>query len=248
MSPTISYHGMTVNSFVLMLCMAVLVVFIVLNLQAEKNNMDINKIVICFGVSLPFIILCGKTLFVLTTLPNNLKQGIPILTYLKQSGFVFYGGLAGFLLGIKVYTYRTRQSFIEYVNFLSPYIPLGHAFGRIGCFLNGCCYGKPYTGIFAVNYPVNGKLTMLFPVQILESVACLLLSLFLFKIKALLNVNKISIYLFVYSVVRFLDEFLRGDLIRGIWFGLSTSQWISLFIAIGVIIKEYSIKRRKIAI
>ena len=119
-------------------------------------------------------------------------------------------------------------------------LPLIHAFGRIGCFLAGCCYGIPYCGYFNVVFPKNSFAPQginLFPIQLCEAFFLILLSFFLLYL-TLKNKSRhmVLIYLFCYSIIRFILEFLRYDSARGKVLFFSTSQWISLIILIYTII------------
>ena len=131
--------------------------------------------------------------------------------------------------------------------FVIPYV---HAFGRIGCFCAGCCYGIEYTGPLSV----AGH----FPVQLLEA---LLLFAFAFVILGLVckrsrnefGMTGISLFLYYilyYSILRFFLEFLRGDEARGrvsfeTGISLSISQIISLILFTAGIILIVLIKIRK---
>jgi phosphatidylglycerol:prolipoprotein diacylglycerol transferase len=112
--------------------------------------------------------------------------------------------------------------------------------GRIGCFLTGCCYGKEThlpIGILFHHSSVAPNGVALFPTQLLEAgfegvMACFLVYAF-YRKKALskgLLRNPLYVYLISYAVFRFFLEFFRGDAVRGMLFGLSTSQWISLIV------------------
>lgn len=114
----------------------------------------------------------------------------------------------------------------------APAIPLFHVFGRVGCFLGGCCYGLPSAWGFVYRYsPVaeaNG--VSRFPVQLVEAAWNLVLFLLLARLQRRGRDRLLPLYLALYAPARFLLEFLRGDAYRGIFLGLSTSQWISLFL------------------
>ena len=149
-------------------------------------------------------------------------------------GSVFYGGMFGTLLAAVLFT-RFSKSYQrgQAADLLSFGFPLFHVFGRIGCFFGGCCYGIECPFGFTVkenhfNPSIVG--VSRFPVQLLESFCNLLIFLFLYALfrKKKFPGKLIYVYLPVYAAVRFCLEFLRGDLIRGLFFGLSTSQWISL--------------------
>ena len=177
-----------------------------------------------------------------------------VLNY--SNGLVFYGGLLGALLALFIALKRTKATLNmrENLNNFVVVFPLFHAFGRIGCTLNGCCYGIEYHGIFALTYTqeairgsVNADIADFprFPVQPLEAaLEFILFGVLLFiYLKYKDKYSLTCIYLLSYSVIRFFDEFLRGDSVRGIWGPFSTSQWISLFVFAGVII--YLLIRRK---
>lgn len=126
----------------------------------------------------------------------------------------------------------------DYSDICTPIIPLFHCFGRIGCFLGGCCYGIESSFGFTVhNNILNPSINDVqrFPVQLLEAALNLILYFILFY---LFKNNKfkgklIAVYLILYSIIRFFDEFLRADEYRGFLFGLSTSQIISILIFVG---------------
>ena len=125
-------------------------------------------------------------------------------------------------------------------------VPLFHAFGRVGCFLGGCCYGIEsefgFTTHTNTNIPsING--VNRFPVQLLESGCNLIIFFILLTLfrKRIMEKRLIWIYLLIYPVVRFCDEFLRGDVYRGFLLGLSTSQWVSIIlfgVAVVVLVRK----------
>ncbi|MCH5298600.1 MAG: prolipoprotein diacylglyceryl transferase [Ruminococcus sp.] len=147
-------------------------------------------------------------------------------------GMVFYGGLLG-ALGFGTLYCRVRKINTEsFSDCFAVGIPLFHCFGRLGCFLSGCCYGIESDVGFTATHAIVKSCNYVnrFPVQLLESALNLIIFsvlLVLFR-KRILTCKLIYAYLIMYSVLRFFDEFLRGDVYRGIYFGLSTSQWISI--------------------
>ena len=147
-------------------------------------------------------------------------------------GSVFYGGLLGALLTAFIYCKRKRLNFSNYANIIAPFIPLFHFFGRIGCFLGGCCYG--IESKIGLRYPVyvDGILEYknIFPIQLVEASLNMILFVILYKLYKKGKENLLMIYLISYSIIRFILEFFRGDEARGFLMGLSTSQFISLII------------------
>ena len=125
-------------------------------------------------------------------------------------GMVFYGGLIGACIGAYIYMRRAKLDVGAYADTIAPCIPLFHAFGRVGCFLVGCCYG------------IESSFGVVYHNAAAESA------------NGVRNIEKgilIWIYGLIYPVVRFINEFFRGDTEERGYFGaLSTSQWISIFI------------------
>lgn len=175
----------------------------------------------------------SKTLFFLTKLPDVFSDFSfnKMVETLITSGFVFYGGLFGALVALKVFALISHISFSRLSAIASPAFPLFHAWGRIGCLFAGCCYGKPATwGIALQKEPDVFRI----PIQLIESCCLLIIFLLLLYLdrKPKYRSSLMKVYLLSYAICRFILEFFRGDEIRGIWFGLSTSQWISLFILV----------------
>lgn len=170
----------------------------------------------------------------------------PFWYNLLFGGSVFYGGIIGGCVGLAIVCAIKKQPFLEYTDVIVSLLPLGHAIGRIGCFLNGCCYGCKYEGFLSVDYPVNGEFVKVFPTWFVESLFCILLFVFFhFVCKTTIRGVRTSIYFITYSCYRFLIEFVRGDDIRGIWGLLSSSQIISaLMLLFGVFVLLYSNKHK----
>lgn len=157
------------------------------------------------------------------------------LNALLLGGFVFYGGVAGGMAGAALAARIHHIRVLSYLYLCVPCLPLIHAFGRVGCFCAGCCFGMPYDGPGAVVYLASFGAplgTPLFPVQLVEAAANLLIFLFL-----LLRLHRrgpgpaqVGWYLLLYAPMRFVLEFFRYDAVRGSLWLLSTSQWISLLL------------------
>ena len=135
-----------------------------------------------------------------------------------QGGLVFYGGFILATLSLIVYCRLKKLEFIRVLDLFTPAIAIAHACGRVGCFLNGCCYGKATSLPWAVRYPANSypaEMTgnaALHPAQLYE--AAEMLVLFFFFSYLLKNTRRgvpVSLYFIIYGVLRFLNEFSRGD-------------------------------------
>lgn len=154
-------------------------------------------------------------------------------SFFQGSGMVFYGGLIGgigcAILCMKI-VHETQYNLLATA--ITPCIPFGHAIGRVGCMLAGCCYGLPYEGVGALHLIDAGIEYPVFPIQALEAGLNILLGivLLLYTKNRKPTIKVIYAYLMCYSIIRFILEFFRGDAVRGIYAGISTSQWISLLL------------------
>ena len=170
----------------------------------------------------------SKALFILTKIPEILQDFSlqKTLYIIWTSGFVFYGGLLGAVAGSWCFAHLFRIPFYSLMEVIVPSFPLFHFWGRIGCFFAGCCYGREASwGVPLSSEPGIPRI----PIQLIEA-ACLALifiGLLLLERTKSGRLSLLKCYLLSYSVCRFVLEFFRGDEVRGIWFGLSTSQWIS---------------------
>lgn len=197
--------------------------------RLEKYQVSFTNFLVMFLLCVISGIVGSKILFAFTQIEWLFRHFSVknLLVFIPQSGYVFYGGLFGVLLAIYLYTKKDKEYRKSVFQMIAPAIPLFHSFGRVGCFLAGCCYGKELSN------PVTlmGVHFYNIPIQLIESGV----ELIIFIVLVILDrKNKeydlLKIYLILYAIVRFLDEFLRGDIIRGIYFGLSTAQWISFAI------------------
>ncbi len=149
-------------------------------------------------------------------------------------GSVFYGGLLGGLLGGWLYMKKLKMDPVLTTDCVAPAVALFHGFGRIGCFLGGCCYGvETEHGVVFTNALIesaNGVPRV--PVQLYEAAFefALFFMLWALLAKGKLKGRLLCLYLTVYPVGRFILEFWRGDEYRGFLFGLSTSQIISIIL------------------
>ncbi len=193
---------------------------------------------------------CSKLLFWLTTLPEILENPKLLLDF--SSGYVVYGGLIGGVLTGYFYCRKKGADFWKVFDLAVPAVALAQFFGRIGCFLAGCCYGKPTESTFGVIFhnslyaPADEKL---FPIQLASSGLNLLNFIFLYflwkKMRDKPGVTGTA-YIVTYSIGRFFLEYFRGDLERGSVGILSTSQFIAVFtLIIGFVMMFFRLKRKE---
>ncbi len=166
---------------------------------------------------------------------------------IDQGGLVFYGGFILAITCVMIYAHRKKISVPALLDVTAPAIAIAHAFGRLGCFMQGCCFGKPapegsccgikfplepIPGRFPRTiYGLDGHTVLLYPAQLWESIANLLICILLLILcRKFRRAGQIAgIYIIIYAVTRFSLEFFRGDNPE-LLLGLTTSQSIALFL------------------
>lgn len=229
MCPTVTLFGLHIQMFPIFYMLAGNVAFLVFY-HSSRYPVEIRmEFLRAVTWSLLLSVAGGKLLFAVTQAP----RGRNFWEALLWGGFVFYGGFLGSAVGLALFCRRYRQNFLDWGDILCSLLPLGQAVGRIGCFCNGCCYGKPYDGIGSVMYPVNGVKMGVYPTWFMESLGCAALFFWLWNRPGRkLRGSVVGGYLTGYGTLRFLIEFFRGDELRGVWGFLSTSQIISIILVL----------------
>jgi phosphatidylglycerol:prolipoprotein diacylglycerol transferase len=207
----------------------------------KSEDMLILMLIAGFGV-----VIGGHLLFGIVTaltnfeaLPGAIERIDSLEAFLNFfftmfGGSVFYGGLLGGIAAGMLYMKLRKLDIGAYTDVMALVAPLFHSVGRVGCFLGGCCYG------------VELRSGARFPVQLLEAawVLAIFAALFVLFMKGRFKSRLFCIYLIAYAAGRFFIEFLRGDEVRGLFWGISTSQIISVLVlisAVSVLVR----KRRK---
>lgn len=227
----------TIHGYGLMIGIGVLCALLVATKRAKNNDLDAN---IVYGLGIVALVsgfIGAKLLYCIVEITSLLNNPMRILS---GSGFVVYGGIIGGILAVMIYCKLKRVSFLQYFDLTMPSVALAQGFGRIGCFLAGCCYGSETdcaVGIVFHNSSFAPNGVKLIPTQLFSSAGSFLIAIVLIMYaKKGRNAGKVgALYLILYSIGRFIIEFFRNDY-RGSLGVLSTSQVISLIIlAIGIV-------------
>lgn len=243
MMPTIQVGIFTIYVFQIILCLDFYICFFYLLFAKpycwlyHRNYVNMTVLALTFGAA-------GGRLLSAVTLyfQDNSKT---LLDYLIHGGSVFYGILVTGFLFACLFAKWYQIDFCRYASDVAQVLPLGQAIGRIGCFMNGCCYGKEYNGPFGILYPVDGQKIKVFPVWFAEAFGSLLLFLFFRKNRFKRSRRSFLIYFIIYGSLRYFVEFWRGDTIRGVYGWISTSQIISIIVVISAVICLIITERRK---
>lgn len=232
--------------YLLFICLSFLISSIVLLAFMYRERL-INKSLPKYIITILISIYVGALLFSVLSLiindvvNNNCKDVIKIITN-GRYGLVYYGGLTGCVITTYVFVKLNLISRIIY-DILAFVIPLFHSITRIGCYFAGCCYGVNHDALLQMPMFDNGVFTGKYcvPTQLFESFFEITLAIFLLMlyIENFKRFNLLKMYILFYAVFRYFNEFLRADEIRGVYFGLSFSQYFSLLIVLTFLYQKY---------
>lgn len=243
-----SIGPLTIHGYGLMIALGIVVCVIMGTYRAKKHGYKEDAVldIAIFSVIAGF--LGAKLLFVLVEFDHFLEDPMQVL---GSEGFVVYGGIIAGVLAAVLYCRIKKLSFLEYFDLLAPSVSIAQGFGRIGCFLAGCCYGRETHAFWGVTFPEGSFAPAgvpLIPTQLLSSAGDFAITgiLLLYSKHSKQKGNTGALYLLLYGIGRFLVEFLRSD-DRGTVGILSTSQFISIGIVLLAILMFWrnSVRKKK---
>lgn len=224
--------------------------------RARRENISSDRIA---DMTLWLMIgaIIGARFVYVTTYWREEFAGNPISEIFKvyHGGLVYYGGFIGATIAGFIFIHWKKLPVWKTADVLAPSIALGSVFGRTGCLLNGCCYGRPTHVPWAITFtnpqanelsgtPLN---TPLHPTQIYDGLLNLLLYIFLawlFRRKKF-DGQVFATYLMCYAVARAFVEYFRGDYTDLHYhFGLTPAQWIGVPIFLAGLILAAFLSRR----
>jgi len=181
-------------------------------------------------------------------------QPLSEIFMIQHGGLVYYGGLIGAILATYIYLRWKKMPLWKTADVLAPSIALGNVFGRIGCLLNGCCYGRACSLPWAIRFPADNPLhpptTPVHPTEIydaLDNFILYLLLAWLFRHKKF-DGQVFASYLIGYAVTRTLMECFRGDYPPDhIHYGLTPGEVVSIPIFIAGLALAAVLSRRHAA-
>jgi len=239
-----------VNTYGVLLALAFLAALFIAARLGSRDGLPRERV---FDLGLWMLLggLVGSKLLLMVAEPEYASNPWQLISLdFIRSGGVWYGGFLGGLLTGVVLIRRYRLPFGKVMDAFAPGVALGQAIGREGCFAAGCCWGKPTTLPWGVEFgELAHRITgvpvgvHLHPTQLYESLASALLFLLLYRLhrRKRFTGEVIAAYAVLYGLIRFLIEFVRDDP-RGDIFGLtsmtglSTSQLISILVIVGGVI------------
>lgn len=226
--------GLKIYGYGTMLATGVITAVILTLHRAKEKGYDEDKVLNMAIFAVIGGVIGGKLLYILTSLDEVMHE--KSLFAVISNGFVIYGSIIGGVLGVVLYCRKNNWHILKVFDMIIPSLPMAQGFGRIGCFLAGCCYGKPTDLFIGVKFrpdSLGPSDNYVYPTQIFSSVFDFILAIVLLNLDKKLKKDGrlFALYMIIYSVGRFFIEFIRNDP-RGNVGVLSTSQFISIFVVI----------------
>lgn len=244
-----SIGPVTIYGYGLMIGLGVLFCILMGMQRAKKHGLKEEAVIdiAIYGLIIGF--LGAKLLYVIVEWEAFLKNPMSVL---GTEGFVVYGGISAGVIAAIVYCRIKKLKFLEYFDLLSASIALAQGFGRIGCFLAGCCYGRETDSCLGVVFPAGSIApagVKVLPTQLFSSAGDFAIMAFLlWHYKRRKYVGDTGfLYMLLYGIGRFFIEMLRNDN-RGAVGALSTSQFISIFIVTAALLLFWNNRKRGVAV
>ena len=208
--------------------------FFLVTFKEEKcSELTLKRLFISIILS-AILLVVGAALF--DSLFHSIEEGELVI-----GGITWLGGVVvafpAFVLLSNLLIPDAKGRAMKFVSLLIPSIVLAHAFGRIGCFCGGCCYGKVTDSIFGVKFPFLDEKVL--PTQLFESIFDLILFAVMAVFRKKIKYHNFEIYFIAYGTFRFFIEFLRGDDRGATNSLLSPAQLLSIGIIVSGIIITY---------
>lgn len=226
MLPEICHIGpFTIYSYGLTLVLAFFISTYLATLQAKREGFNPDLIFNLLFLVFIFGIIGARVFYVFNNFKFYLHYPLEIIM-LQHGGMSWFGGVIFGATSAILFIRRNKLKPLEILDLVVPFVALGQAIGRIGCLLNGCCFGKPISG-FGLYFKVFDQ--VLIPTQLYSS---LILLLIFFLLRSIQNRKHLPgqvlrAYLLFYPLKRFFIEFFRNDSPR-IFYGLTLFQILSV--------------------
>jgi phosphatidylglycerol:prolipoprotein diacylglycerol transferase len=224
--------GFTLRSYGVMAMLGFLTAWLLMHLNrrhadlSEDQSSNLLLIAMVTGI-------IGARIFYVALEWEHYEDDLWRIVRIDQGGLVFYGGFLLAMASVIGYCKWRKLDVVRVLDVFAPAMAAAHAWGRVGCFLNGCCYGTVTECVLGVSYPLSSRIppqnpgAPVHPIQLYEAVENILAcGLYFYLVLKGRRGTAMAAYMLVYGVCRFGNEFLRGD--NPFWLGLTPAQWIGL--------------------
>jgi phosphatidylglycerol---prolipoprotein diacylglyceryl transferase len=229
MFPQISFYGLSLPTFYLVISTSLTALLFWLSKRLDSNlGQNFNR-KIAFQLSMiimTFGFLGARAFHVFYEEWNFYAEYPWQIVKFWNGGFVYFGGFISALTASWFYLKSEKQNFLDWADFLTPLLAASYAFGRLGCFFEGCCYGKFCNLLWATDGRHPTQLYMAFAEFLIVGL------LVLIEKKKIPFVGYLFFkWILLHSIFRFIFEYFRGDERGSLIFNLSISQVICVGLA-----------------
>ena len=230
------FGSLTIHWYGVMIALAFLAGLWTATRRARHENISSERIADIVIWIMVGAILGARIVYVATYWKDEFAgQPLSEIFMIQHGGLVYYGGLIGATIAGVIYIRWKKLPLWKTADVLAPSIALGNVFGRIGCLLNGCCYGRACSLPWAIQFPADNPLhpptTPVHPTEIydaLDNFILYLLLAWLFRRKKF-DGQIFATYLIGYAIIRTIMEYFRGDYPPDqIHYGLTPGELISI--------------------
>lgn len=251
MHPTIVIGSLKIDSYTLLMIIGIIacvITTVFIFKKVERVDERTTQSILATGLLSGFVLYLSAFLF--DALFHSIKAG-----KWTTNGITWLGGLLGafptMIILSHFYCPRIKGNVLYYFGLIMPGLAIGHAFGRVGCYLAGCCYGMPTNSAFGVLFPEGSSAALavikeyganvpVIPTMLFEAIFEAVLFIIMIVFYKQLKKHFLETYLFGYGAFRFVLEFFRGDNRGATGLGLTPSQLIGLLMIIaGVLLILY---------
>lgn len=214
-------------SYGLLVAMGVLLAILLLRINARGTSVHPDTVVDLAVVTVISGFAMARVFYVIQFW-DYFRSSLLEIFKVWEGGIILYGGLIGGILGFSFFIWARQLPFMAMLDLFVPGTALAQGFGRVGCFMNGCCFGKASQVPWAVSFPFLSD--PVHPTQLYESLFCFLLAVFLLLLwnRRLQTGTVAASYFTLYPLGRFTIEFFRGDN-QTVLFNFTLNQWISFW-------------------
>ena len=226
--------NLPIYSYGAMISLAVLVAAVFLSRESQREGISPDHMLEAIIAATVSGLLGSRIIYVLLNwdqFSGNWKS----IIWGRFEGLTFYGALFGGIGAVLLWSRWRKIDFFKLADLCAPYLALGYAFGRIGCFLNGCCYGRVSVVPWAVVIPVVDNLPR-HPVQLYAAGGAVLIFVILKLLQRHRPYTGFSLVSLcaLYGILRFITEFFREE--PAVWLGLTLAQHFSLALAVAALV------------
>jgi phosphatidylglycerol---prolipoprotein diacylglyceryl transferase len=207
------FGSWAIRSYDAVLCLAIIIGILVVWKETMRMGYPALRMAVCLAGTVFCAILGARINGWFFWFGGNLDR-LNLNVISTKSGMTAFGGLIGAFSFIALYSFMNRWNVLRLLDIVAPVLALTEGIQRIGCFLNGCCYGRETSGFLGFYLPsTHGYWADRYPTQIITGIFCLALFIGLWKRRKTkpFEGSLLLYYLVIYDSGRVVIDFLRGD-------------------------------------